>query len=80
VLASKKLDNPDFPAPKVRTPVLLACDAADEKAYMEERFGPISFIVKVADTAAPSRCPSVWWHPRRAHRGVYSTRPKSSTR
>ena len=26
--------------------------AADEKAYMEERFGPISFIVKVADTAA----------------------------
>jgi len=52
VLASTKLDNPDFPAAKVRTPVLLACDAADEKLYMEERFGPISFIVKVADTAA----------------------------
>jgi acyl-CoA reductase-like NAD-dependent aldehyde dehydrogenase len=32
--------------------VLLACDASDEKAYMEERFGPISFIVSVADTAA----------------------------
>ncbi len=32
--------------------MLLACDAADEEAYMEERFGPISFIVKVADTAA----------------------------
>ncbi|WP_300443903.1 phenylacetic acid degradation protein PaaN [Zoogloea sp.] len=52
VLASAKLDNPDFPAATVRTPVLLACDAADEKLYMEERFGPISFIVKVADTAA----------------------------
>lgn len=52
VLASHKLDNPEFPGAKVRTPVLLACDAADEKAYMEERFGPISFIVKVADTAA----------------------------
>jgi phenylacetic acid degradation protein paaN len=52
VLASTKLDNPDFPAANVRTPVLLACDAADEKLYMEERFGPISFIVKVADTAA----------------------------
>src|SRR5690606_23382080 len=52
VLASQKLDNPEFPGAKVRTPVLLACDAADEKAYMEERFGPISFIVKVADTAA----------------------------
>lgn len=52
VLASTKLENPDFPSADVRTPVLLACDAADEKRYMEERFGPISFIVKVADTAA----------------------------
>ncbi|MCK6375565.1 MAG: phenylacetic acid degradation protein PaaN [Zoogloea sp.] len=52
VLASSKLDNPDFPAAEVRTPVLIACDAADERLYMEERFGPISFIVKVADTAA----------------------------
>ncbi len=51
VLASQALDNPEFPGAKVRTPVLLACDAADEKAYMEERFGPISFIVKVADGA-----------------------------
>ena len=34
----------------MRTPVLLAVDAADEAAYMEERFGPISFIVKAADT------------------------------
>ena len=52
VLASKTLENLDFPAARVRTPVLLACDAADERLYMEERFGPISFIVKTADTAA----------------------------
>ena len=52
ILASNKLENPEFPQAEVRTPVLLACDAADEAAYMEERFGPISFIVKVADTAA----------------------------
>lgn len=52
ILASTRLQNPDFPEAEVRTPVLLACDAADEKAYMEERFGPISFIVKVADTTA----------------------------
>ena len=50
VLASVKLDNPDFPAAQVRTPALLACDAADEALYMEERFGPISFVVKAADT------------------------------
>ncbi|WP_442764141.1 phenylacetic acid degradation protein PaaN [Malikia spinosa] len=50
VLASRKLENPEFPGADVRTPVLLAVDAADEAAYMEERFGPISFIVKAADT------------------------------
>lgn len=52
ILSSTKLENPEFPKAEVRTPILLACDAADESAYMEERFGPISFIVKVADTAA----------------------------
>ncbi|PLX75537.1 MAG: phenylacetic acid degradation protein PaaN [Azoarcus sp.] len=52
VLASKKVDHPDFPQAEVRTPVLLTCDAADEKSYMEERFGPVSFVVKVADGAA----------------------------
>lgn len=51
VLASQKLENPDFPRAEVRTPVLLACDASAEAAYQEERFGPISFIVKVQDSA-----------------------------
>ena len=54
LLAPQKLENPDFPKAEVRTPVLLACDAGDEAAYMDERFGPIAFIVKVADTAAAS--------------------------
>ncbi len=52
VLASQTLSNPDFPQAVVQTPALIACDAADEAAYMEERFGPISFVVKVKDTAA----------------------------
>ncbi|WP_323002314.1 phenylacetic acid degradation protein PaaN [Denitromonas sp.] len=52
VLDSKKLVHPQFPDAEVHTPVLLTCDAADEKSYMEERFGPISFVVKVADGAA----------------------------
>ncbi len=52
VLASKTLAHPEFPDALVRTPVLLTCDAADEKSYMEERFGPISFVVKAADGAA----------------------------
>lgn len=52
VRASQALQNPEFPAAAVRTPVLLACGAEAEDHYMQERFGPITFVVKVADTAA----------------------------
>lgn len=52
VHAARSLHNPEFPLAAVRTPVLLAVDASAEGAYMQERFGPISFVVKAADTAA----------------------------
>ncbi|GAB4403459.1 MAG: phenylacetic acid degradation protein PaaN [Rhodoferax sp.] len=52
VLASQQLSNPEYPQAAVRTPVLLACDAADEAAYMDERFGPISFVVRCASAQA----------------------------
>jgi acyl-CoA reductase-like NAD-dependent aldehyde dehydrogenase len=76
LLASKALTNPDFPGAQVRTPVLLACDAADEHAYMQERFGPISFVVKVADSAS-----AIALSERMVDRhgalttGIYSTKP-----
>lgn len=52
VLASQKIEHADFPNAEVRTPILLSCDASAEASYMEERFGPIAFVVKVTDTAA----------------------------
>ncbi len=52
VLASRRIDNPEFPAAQVRAPVLLKCDADKEAAYMQERFGPISFVVKVPDATS----------------------------
>jgi len=77
ILASSKLDNPDFPQAEVRTPVLLACDAADEAAYMEERFGPISFIVKVADTpAAIALSERIVTTHGALTAGLYTTRPE----
>jgi len=77
LLASKKLDNPEFPKAEVRTPVLLACDAADESSYMEERFGPITFVVKVADTAsAIALSERVIATHGALTAGVYSTRPE----
>jgi phenylacetic acid degradation protein paaN len=47
VLASKKLMHPEHPNAEVHTPLLLKTDAADEAAYMQERFGPISTVVAV---------------------------------
>jgi len=52
VLASRRIEHPDFPAATVRTPVLLKADPARESAYLQERFGPISFVVKVPDAMA----------------------------
>ncbi|MEX0959628.1 MAG: phenylacetic acid degradation protein PaaN [Burkholderiales bacterium] len=49
VLTSRKIEHPDFPKAQVRSPVLLKTNAANEKGYMEERFGPISFVVKAKD-------------------------------
>lgn len=52
VRSSAQVQHPDFPNARVRTPAVLACGAADESAYLQERFGPISFVVRVADTQA----------------------------
>ncbi len=52
VLASRRIDHPEFPKADVRTPVLLKADPSRESAYLQERFGPISFIVKVPDAMA----------------------------
>jgi len=52
VRPAEALTHPDFPNAVIRTPVLIACDETDEHAYMEERFGPISFIVATTDTSA----------------------------
>jgi phenylacetic acid degradation protein paaN len=75
VLASRALDNPEFPGAQVRTPVLLKCDAADEHAWMEERFGPISFVVRVADaTAGVALAERVVREKGALTLGLYSTR------
>lgn len=77
VLASQKLVNPEFPDALVRTPTLLKCDASDEKAYQEERFGPISFVVRTADAAAAIALSERLAHDHGAlTAGIYSTRPE----
>ncbi|MEV4503586.1 phenylacetic acid degradation protein PaaN [Streptomyces klenkii] len=53
-LASRAVENPDFPGATVRTPVIVKLDGAKpdaEAAYFSECFGPVSFAVAV-DSAA----------------------------
>jgi phenylacetic acid degradation protein paaN len=50
VAASRRVEHPTYPDAVVRTPVVVAVDAADAAAYDEERFGPISFLVAADDT------------------------------
>ncbi len=77
VLASRKLEHPEFPNAEVRTPVLLSCDASDEKSYMTERFGPISFVVRVADAdAAVALSERIVREHGALTVGLYSTKPQ----
>jgi phenylacetic acid degradation protein paaN len=77
VLASRRIEHPDFPQAQVRSPVLLACDAADEKAYGEERFGPISFVVRAKDAAAAVALSEHLVRTKGALTvGLYSTKPE----
>lgn len=50
IRATKQIEHPDFPDAQVRTPVLLASES-DDPAWRLECFGPVSFLVRVADTA-----------------------------
>lgn len=45
VLASRRLEHPEYPDAQVRTPALAALDAADAAIYEEECFGPVSYLV-----------------------------------
>jgi phenylacetic acid degradation protein paaN len=77
VLASRKIEFPDFPGAQGRSPVLLACDAVDEKSFMEERFGPISFVVKAKDAMAAVALSERLVKEKGALTvGLYSTKPE----
>jgi phenylacetic acid degradation protein paaN len=50
VLESRAVANPTFPDAVVRTPVIVAVDAADASRYMQEMFGPVIFVVATEST------------------------------
>ena len=51
VLASRAVTHPDFPDAVVRTPTVVKVDVADRDTYLQECFGPVSFLVTTGSTA-----------------------------
>ena len=45
LLDSRSLAHPAFPEARVRTPLILAADAADRELFTRELFGPIAFVI-----------------------------------
>src|SRR3954454_14961535 len=48
---SAEVADDTWPDATIRTPVIVRLDAADEKAYTREWFGPISFVIATESTA-----------------------------
>lgn len=51
VLDSRRVEHPNYPGARVRTPLLLQVPASAREAYGAECFGPVSFFVIADDTA-----------------------------
>ena len=50
VLATRAVTHPDFPDATVRTPAVIAVDAADTDVYTRECFGPVAFLIRTSGT------------------------------
>ncbi len=52
LLAPSRYVHPEFPQARTSTPLMLEVSPAQRELYAEERFGPISFVIRTADAAA----------------------------
>ncbi|WP_229074592.1 phenylacetic acid degradation protein PaaN [Actinoplanes sp. DH11] len=77
VHASATVADPQFPSAVVRTPLVSRLDAADEKVYTREWFGPVSFVITTDSTEHSLR---IFTETVRAHGAlsalVHSTSPE----
>ena len=51
VLDARRVTHPSYPDAVVRTPGLVALDVADDSAYSQECFGPVTFLIATDSTA-----------------------------
>jgi phenylacetic acid degradation protein paaN len=50
VLSSRAIEHPEFPGATVRTPAVVRLDVTDRATYLQECFGPVSFLVTTDGT------------------------------
>jgi phenylacetic acid degradation protein paaN len=76
VLASRAIENPEFPEAVTHTPLLVALPASSEGEYARECFGPVSFLIR---TAGSDESLEIWRRTTLERgaltAGVYSTDP-----
>ena len=51
VLDTRKMNHPSYPDAEVRAPGLVALDVANDAAYSQECFGPVTFLIATDSTA-----------------------------
>jgi phenylacetic acid degradation protein paaN len=51
VVRSRAIEHPDFPGATVRTPVVVRLDVSERETYLQECFGPVSFLVTTDGTS-----------------------------
>ena len=51
IIDSQAITHPQYPAARIRTPLIVRLDASDDDKYLKEWFGPISFVIATEHTA-----------------------------
>lgn len=52
LVAAREVQHPAWPDARVRTPLLLGLDLADEEVYASECFGPVAYLIATPSTDA----------------------------
>ena len=52
LLAPERYEHPEFPQARTSTPLMIEVTPAQRELYAEERFGPISFVIRTTGAAA----------------------------
>lgn len=52
LLAPSRYVHPEFPQARTSTPLMIELTPEQRDMYAEERFGPVSFVIRAADSAA----------------------------